>query len=408
MQLKRLFISILALSVLPCTLAWSQSVTATFSYSGNPLYVFPASANIATVATIQVPRALTVSNVTARVRISYPQVGDLNVFLYSADGTRTILLEHNCGTLQNIDTTFADAATTKYSDFCPAEAGRGPFQGNEPLANSNGQSSFGIWSLGVQNNSSDSRSGWIQEFSITITGTEQYVPSLFPNGVLNSSSLQARPIAPASVVTLVGTALGPLPGMEAPSGYWPTWMDGTVARINGQDAPMRFISGFRIEVQVPTGLDLTKPADVYVSRQGVETNHLSVSVAAASPGVMTTNRTGIGPALAWNADGSRNAISSPATLGTKVRLLATGLGNTTPVTSEGQPIPQGAAVNVNLPTFVMIGGQMVQATAIGAPGMTGDYYVDFTVPASLSPGSWELWVNCGNYLSQDNVFIFVK
>ena len=40
-------------------------------------------------------------------------VGDLNVYLYSADGTRTKLLERNCGGLLNIDTTFDDSATTK-------------------------------------------------------------------------------------------------------------------------------------------------------------------------------------------------------------------------------------------------------------------------------------------------------
>ena len=41
------------------------------------------------------------------------------------------------------------------------EAGRGPFRPDQPLSNFNGDdSSFGVWRLAVENNASNSRSGW--------------------------------------------------------------------------------------------------------------------------------------------------------------------------------------------------------------------------------------------------------
>ena len=56
---------------------------------------------------------------------------------------------------------------SKYCDFCPAEPGNGPFRRNEPLSNFNNENSLGTWTLAVENNGSDSRSGSVVGFSIT-------------------------------------------------------------------------------------------------------------------------------------------------------------------------------------------------------------------------------------------------
>jgi subtilisin-like proprotein convertase family protein len=75
-----------------------------------------------------VPVALKMTKVTVQLQVQYPKSGDLKVFLYSPEGTRTILLEHDCS-VQNVDTTFDDAAPSSWKDFCPVEAGRGLVSG---------------------------------------------------------------------------------------------------------------------------------------------------------------------------------------------------------------------------------------------------------------------------------------
>jgi subtilisin-like proprotein convertase family protein len=121
--------SLLALVAL-APLAFAQTQTYTYSYQGLSLPIYPDDWDSAAVATILVPRSISITNVTATVQVQFSGVGDLNVYLWSPEGTRSKLLERNCGGLQNIDTTFDDSAPSRYSEFCPVEAGRGPFRGN--------------------------------------------------------------------------------------------------------------------------------------------------------------------------------------------------------------------------------------------------------------------------------------
>ena len=108
------------------SLAFAQTQTYTYSYSGVPLPVYPDDWDTVAVATILVPRSITITKVTVGVQVQFNNVADLNVYVLSPKGTRTKLLERNCSSLVNVDTTFDDSAQSKYADFCPAEAGGGP------------------------------------------------------------------------------------------------------------------------------------------------------------------------------------------------------------------------------------------------------------------------------------------
>src|SRR5512142_2339754 len=108
------------------SLALCQTQTFTYTYSGLPLPIFPDDWNTSSIASILVPKSISVTKVTASVQVQYSGVGDLNLFLWSPSGTRTKLLERNCGGLQNIDTSFDDSASAMYHDVCPTEPGRGP------------------------------------------------------------------------------------------------------------------------------------------------------------------------------------------------------------------------------------------------------------------------------------------
>ena len=121
-----------------------------------------------------VGRSIQISKVTASLQVQYSGVGDLNVFMWSPAGTRTKLLERNCGGLVNIDTTFDDSASSSITTSAhEADVDHSAKMNRWP--NWNGQNAFGYWRLGVENNGS-SRTGTVTGFSITITGIRSGPP----------------------------------------------------------------------------------------------------------------------------------------------------------------------------------------------------------------------------------------
>lgn len=386
-------------------------LTVTYTYSGVPLPLPVDSANVAALLNISVPRSLTITKVTATVQVNYPAVGDLNVYMFSPSGTRTKLLERNCGSLVDIDTSFDDAAQSSYADFCPAEAGRGPFRGNEPLSNFNGQNSLGTWTLAVENNGSDSRSGSVVGFSVTITGTSQTTAAIAPGGIRNTAIPleQGLSIAPGELLSVFGYNLGPQVPVTTTEPYWPTWIDGTVVRINGQDAPMKFISFYRIDVQVPVELDLTKNAKISVYRNGVTTNEVEVPVASTSPAVVTKNMVGSGQAAAISSDGRENGADNPAAAGSVLTVYAGGLGVTDPLRAAGQPAPLTPAYPTVAPVTATIDGIVAQVRkAILAPNAVAMYAVELVVPSGVRTSTAEILLTAGGRTSQKGATVVVK
>jgi len=254
----------------------AQTQTFTYTYSGLPLPIYPDDWNVVSFIRIFVPKSLAVSKVAASVQVQYSGVGDLNVFLYSSYGTRTKLLERNCGSLQNIDTTFDDSAPTRFSNSCP-QPGTGPFQGNEPLANSVGQNSYGYWRLAVENNGS-SNTGLFTGFSISITGTTLGPPFITSDSIVSSSSFNSGAVAPGDQISLFGVNLGPTPGVRAGAGNLPTTLGQTTVTFDGVPAPLFFVSGGFVAVQAPTTLTPGANTGIKVTTPSGSTTTVSVPV----------------------------------------------------------------------------------------------------------------------------------
>src|SRR4051794_20767454 len=200
------FARVLASLIAIMPLVFAQSQTYTYSYSGVPLPIYPDDWNTTAVAKILIPRSISITKVTAAVQVQFGGVGDLNVYVLSPQGTRTKLLERNCGGLVNIDTTFDDSAPSMYKDFCPTEAGRGPFKGNEPLANWNGQNAYGYWKLAVENNGSGA-TGYLTGFTVTVVGTPFGPPVIDPRTIVSTSSFKSGGVAPGEQLAIVGANL---------------------------------------------------------------------------------------------------------------------------------------------------------------------------------------------------------
>jgi uncharacterized protein (TIGR03437 family) len=396
--------------------AFAQSVTFTYGYSGLPIPIFSDAANIISVANVFVPRAVQIQKVTVQVQISYPNSGDLKLYLYSPQLTRTILLQNDCG-VANVDTTFDDAAGSQWKSFCPVEAGRGPFQPDQPLSNFNSDySSYGTWQLAVVNDQSNSRTGFLNTFNLTITGINETGPVTNAQATVNAASYTgAGTVAPGELISIYGVGLGPVTPLSAPSGTsLPLTLGGAQVSFNGVLAPIAYASQFRIDVQAPFSLSPGTNATVQVSNQSISGSPFQLNVVDTVPGVYTAGSAGLGYLSAVNQDGSLNGpqglVTKPAPKGSYVTLYASGLGAINPPLKEGTvPPTTGVVSKVTGPTSVLIGG--VQTTILfagAAPGLPGVYQVNIQIPAGAASGSQEFVFYQNGKASQKGAYIAIQ
>lgn len=393
-----------------CSAFAQQSVTATYAFNGLPLPILRDSADVITLAEIVVPRALKMTKVTAQIQIQYPNTGDLNVYLFSPQGTRTRLLEHNCS-VANIDTTFDDAAAQRWGEFCPSEAGRGPFRGLEPLSNfNNDDTSYGIWRLAVENNTNDSRSGWINFVSLTIVGTTQANPVISPRTVVNAASIAGNGmVAPGEVVSIFGVNLGPVDGVAAPAGAWPTTLGGTSVTINGAAVPIGYTSSFRVDVQVPFTVAPGTNITGQISFNNQSSVGASVPVVATVPGIYTSSTGGAGPVKAINQNGALNSTSNPAPKGSVIVVYASGLGAVNPAIAAGTAPPNSPLSIVAAEVGAFIGGAAATVQFAGlAPGSPGVYQLNIQVPATAPSGTHELLIYAGGVSTQKGATVVIQ
>jgi uncharacterized protein (TIGR03437 family) len=395
-------------------LVFAQTQNFTYTYTGLPMPVYPDDWNTVAVASLFVGRGIQISKVTASVQVQFSGVGDLNVYMYSPGGTRTKLLERNCGGLVNIDTTFDDSAADKFSDFCPAEAGRGPFRGNEPLANWNNENAFGYWRLAVENNGS-SREGVLTGFSITFSGSVSGPPAIGPNTVVSTSSFLPGFVAPGDRISIVGVNLGPTTGVRSDMGAaLPTTVSGTTVTFDGVPAATYFVSDRVVAVQAPTTLTTGALTRVQVTNPSGSSSVVQLMASTANPGVFTVEAGGGGQARAINQDGSPNGDGSlgndkPAPPGSTIQVFATGLGAVTPAVAAGIPAPSSPLSTTVSPVTANIAGSAATVTSAAlAPGMVGVYQVSIVVPPSTPSGIARLALYANGLGSQTGVSIQVR
>jgi uncharacterized protein (TIGR03437 family) len=403
---------ILGIAVLLAPVAWAQPQTVTASYNGLALPIATDEADVISIANIVVPYALKVTSLTVRLQLAYPNVADLEVYLFSPFGTRVVLLDNNCSNLVNVDTTFDDAAPQNYRDFCPAEAGRGPFKANEPLSNVYADAnSFGTWRIAVENNSSDSRSGWLTAASLNITGTTVIGPTIGQNTVLNAANLRSGGIAPGELIAIAGVGIGPTAGVTAPAGALPTSLGGVTVTFNGTAVPIGFASQFLNIVQAPMNLTSGSTVSIQVSYNNQSSIVVSPLVQDTAPGVFTHQQGGQGPVKAVNLSNNMlNTMLSPAPKGSYITIYATGLGAVNPPVAAGQVTPNDPLSPITkTDTTASIGGVPAPVTFAGlAPGLRGYYQVNIQVPQGAPSGAQELVISTGGNSSQSGATVYVQ
>jgi len=235
----------------------------------------------------------------------------------------------------------------------------------------------------------------------------QTPPPVVNGGISNTAGgTSAAGVAPGSLVTIFGSNLA---SAMASSATVPlsTSLSGVSVTFNNTPAPVQFISGSQINVEVPWGLATSDsgsgPAQVVVTRDdGTVSAPATVSIVASAPAIYNIG----GQAIAVNPDGSLAApagaipgiATHPAKIGDSagIVILATGLG------VVDQPIADGAnssdqTRNTLAKPTVMVGGVAATVTFSGlSPQFPGVNQINITIPSGTPTGnsvSLQLQVN---------------
>lgn len=218
-----------------------------------------------------------------------------------------------------------------------------------------------------------------------------------PVTIANAASGAYGGIAPGEEITIKGTALGPATAAMFRvnlQGNIDSTLSGVRVLFSNIPGTPLYVSAGQINVVVPYEIEGRATVDVVVEYQGTQSAPYSTSVAAAAPGLFTSNFTGSGQVIAINSDGTLNGTTgggfAPAAPGSVLVVYATGFGQTSPhsITGSVTPIPDTPTDFLKVPGTVTatIGGQNASVLFAGsAPGLvTGIVQLNIKVPSGVS------------------------
>jgi uncharacterized protein (TIGR03437 family) len=210
---------------------------------------------------------------------------------------------------------------------------------------------------------------------------------LNPTGVVNAGSYApfTAPIAPGELLTLYGANLSA--GTQVASSVpFPTMLNNTQVKINGNLAPLYYVTPGQLSAIVPYGVT-SGVAQVQVINNGTASNTVTMMVGATAPGVLTQSQNGLGYGDAVHPDGTLVNAQNPAKPGETVSLFLTGLGAVNPAISDGAVGPTNP-YSVSASTITaFVGGTSAPVGYSGlAPTLAGLYQLNITIPSGLTAG----------------------
>jgi len=222
-------------------------------------------------------------------------------------------------------------------------------------------------------------------------------PYLFSTGVENAASDApfTAGIAPGELLTLYGSNLAPstaTAGIPFPT----TGLNGVQVTIGGLPAAIYYVSASQVSAIVPYGIQSAAPcycAEIQVNNNGTMSNIVTEYLGETAPGVFTQNENGTGYGeIEHLAIGNTVAAfasvvtdANPAIEGETLAAYLTGLGAVSPGITDGAPGPSSPlsyASNTITFDFSDPASPLKPGFAGLAPGYSGLYQLNFTVPAT--------------------------
>lgn len=248
-----------------------------------------------------------------------------------------------------------------------------------------------------------------------LLGSIQAPASFLTTGIMNGASFQAGPIAPNTWITIKGSGLAAMAGSWKVTGaVLPTSVNGVSVTVNGEPAPLGFVSAMQINFLVPADIQPGATAKIQVTNNGLPGATVSVPVNTIAPAFFTigTNAaSGNAYIAATHADNSvlappgliKNVTTTGAKPGETIVLYGTGFGATTPALPNGQVIATPLLLPVT-PTIVIDGfPAVVKFAGLTSPGV---YQFNVVVPDGVATGGDVLAVALlANGETQPNAFL---
>lgn len=219
-------------------------------------------------------------------------------------------------------------------------------------------------------------------------GLSKDVPAI--NAILHAADQRTSPIAPGQLVSIYGVNLGDQTGIQSrldTSGRIPTTVGGVTIEFGGVAAPLLFVRADQINAQVPYEIAGRDNVSVTVSRNGLASQPVSVSVAASAPQIFTVLDGG-NRGVVFNQDGSLNSPDNPIARGQIIVFYVSGEGVTNPALLTGMLAPlQSATAAPALPVSVEIGGAPAEILYAGIPpGLAGVMQVNARLSTTAIAG----------------------
>jgi uncharacterized protein (TIGR03437 family) len=219
-------------------------------------------------------------------------------------------------------------------------------------------------------------------------------PRIFPGCVVNAASYVGGGVAPGEIVTVFGSAIGPVdlvPPRLTDDSRLATTLADTRILFNGVPAPLLYVSDKQSSAVVPYCVAGRSSVDVQVEYQGVRSEPETVPVLTSRPGIFSLDGSGQGQGAILNEDGTVNSPSNPARRGSVISIFATGGGEAAPGVLDGQ-IVGTVRPRTNSPVSVMfpLRGPSEEAGvqyAGGVPGsVAGVLQLNVRVPSGAHTG----------------------
>jgi uncharacterized protein (TIGR03437 family) len=226
--------------------------------------------------------------------------------------------------------------------------------------------------------------------SITVSYWGTFLrPAVNSRGVVNAASFASGPISVAAggLISIFGTQMANETA-AAVSLPLPTSLGGVRVEIDGNDAPLLFVSPDQINAQVPVEVSGRSIATLSILLNGVRSSSTLLTVAPAAPGIFTVTQNGQGRgAVLRSSDFSAVTEQRPARAGEILSVFATGLGSVTPSVESGSPASSSTLSVTRITPSATLGGISVPVRFSGlAPSFVGLYQVNIEVPTGLASG----------------------
>ncbi len=249
--------------------------------------------------------------------------------------------------------------------------------------------------------------------TVPVTLTLAAVPAPAYTLIGNAASYLSGNIAPGEIVSIFGSALGPISPVSfslTSAGMVPTTLGGVTVTFNGISAPLTYVSAVQINCIVPFELAAgVTSAQVVVSYNGVTSIAQTQPVVATAPGLFTQNSAGTGAASILKPDYSQVTTSNPAPRGSTIIIYATGGGQTTPGSITGG-IAGSTLLTTNAAVTVTVGGiPATVAYAGSAPSLvTGVLQINAVLSNALNTGVQPVVITVNGVPSQNTATIAIQ